>query len=397
MKYAKKRNNKKPIACALGVLLSLAPSFCISESAVVDAYADDLNSVEQFLYDLGEQLYISNQDYYDAFIDGSVEIIDNNITGMSVVNSTINTYYQNLLSAISTNSEMSSGGSTYTGFYRTVNGGPIYSGQIYLKQSVAKGQGRTLCVTSEHFNMVVYYEWVGAEAQAANPDLNMYSQIVGNYYTYYFGNPTNYGAVVRWYDSSNYLSGSGSTSISKNSNGNVGVRFGTSSNIPTITEGSTGGANGRGYLGSGYIGDLPQLGEPMTKANAINYYNDLVHYLQDTYPDVPTTQIPFPTGYDPYNPEYPSPTDNYIGIPAEWTIENPQLPTSPTINFNKYSPDLSTLNPLDTLANYTDVVEGISFWWTLFEVASSKMHIFEFFMIFLGLAVAGYILWYLGS
>lgn len=394
MKYTKKRNNKKPLACALGVLLALAPSFCIYDSAVVEVYAEDTSAVEQFVNDLSAALAIANDDYAEFIENQDANEWAVSHASSAAVNSLINTYYQNLKWAIDSNSEISPHGSTYSGYYTVDGGSTYYTGVIVTGATISPGG--TSIVRSRHFNFIISYS-------STAPDFNpssvlIYSDITPSGYAYYGKNSGSNSCFYRMYDSLGFFTGDASVyAVGNEVNYKILAGVNTSLSVPNHNSGSTFSRNGKTWLGSGFIGDLPQLGESLTIANSIDYYNVLVDYLQDTYPDVPTTQIPYPTGYDPYNPEYPSPTDNYIGIPAEWTIENPQLPTSPTINFNKYSPDLSTLNPLDTLANYTDVVEGISFWWTLFEVATSKMHIFEFFMIFLGLAVAGYILWYLGS
>lgn len=86
-----------------------------------------------------------------------------------------------------------------------------------------------------------------------------------------------------------------------------------------------------------------------------SFYN----YVATNYPDYiylvpePVTPTESPT-YDD--------GDIVSGIPRDWTITNPQIPTSPVLALDTPDGDITDLTPGDTFSNYTS---GVGFWWAL--------------------------------
>lgn len=92
----------------------------------------------------------------------------------------------------------------------------------------------------------------------------------------------------------------------------------------------------------------------------------------------------------PFEPIYP--TGEYVtGIPKEWTVENPVLPTSPQMSIDV--PDAS-LPDLSGLSQYTD---GVGFWWSLTGWIMDTFGIREIVLLLIGLGVFAFLLYRLGA
>lgn len=123
-------------------------------------------------------------------------------------------------------------------------------------------------------------------------------------------------------------------------------------------------------LPAGYIdSDYPQI--------LIDWVNE--NYPEYTYlfPDVP--------------PEPIYPTDFVTGIPKDWTVENPPLPTSPQMDID--IPD-ATLPDLSGLIEYTD---GVGFWWALTGHIMDVFGIRTIVLLLIGIGVFAFVIYRLGA
>lgn len=123
--------------------------------------------------------------------------------------------------------------------------------------------------------------------------------------------------------------------------------------------------------------------------NPWTYIQDSVKpYFQTNYPE---TEPYLPD--DPWQPIYPT-GETLVGIPKEWTVENPQLPTSPEIDFDPGSVDLTLYDPVTPIV---DNLESLDFWWWLTENVLDCLHLGVYVGVFVSLGIVWYILWALGK
>lgn len=136
-------------------------------------------------------------------------------------------------------------------------------------------------------------------------------------------------------------------------------------------------------LGGVCITNLPSW--DITPDTFNTYITDTLNpYLLREYPGTDT--LIYAPEADPIYP-----TGDYVGIPKEWTIENPVLPTSPQMDIDV--PDAS-LPDLSGISQYTD---GVGFWWSLTGWLMDTFGIREIVLLLIGLGVFAFVLYRLGA
>lgn len=385
MQYKKKRDNKKPLAVALGVILALAPGAVIVDNLEpVPVYADagelagltDYLNAGMALDESGAPSVVWGINGYAAYASGLWairECLRHPITG--------NEFTVASLSSIS--------------------GKFIYNGVLYPCISIAVASGN-----------YAYDE--GAFILFESPPFNITFQVYpadqSTEYTYYISGGINNQLLT--ITTSRYL-GDSIASF----RGTLDLRGGNAFDqyLRTVNSGSRYAYNfyiqyGSGipevnpalglsyYLGNGVSTDRHAIaGEgvrstfpggadtPVTLDYIQNVYNP---WYIETYPELE------PYIYAPYSPEFPDPSDAYPGIPKDWTIKNPQLPTSPSIGLNAYKPDLSEMNPSESIMEYDS---GFDFWWWLTNQALTHTNTKTIVLLAILLGLVGYLLWHLGG
>lgn len=163
------------------------------------------------------------------------------------------------------------------------------------------------------------------------------------------------------------------------------------------------------YVTSGYYSEHPGRfiggmlkdpnGQPISnttqqfiRATVSNSFPDFVDALKDDlYTNFPTYIID-EIWIEPDTPIQPIyPTDFVTGIPKDWTVENPPLPTSPQIDIDV--PD-ATLPDLSGLTEYTD---GVGFWWALTGHIMDVFGIRTIVLLLIGIGVFAFVIYRLGA
>ena len=97
---------------------------------------------------------------------------------------------------------------------------------------------------------------------------------------------------------------------------------------------------------------------------------------------------------EPPQPESQYATDDIVpGIPKDWTIINPELPTAPHFEINVPDADFSVLDVSETIAQY---VIPIGFWFTLLDQTLDALHLKVILYVALAFGLLIYIVWKLG-
>ena len=109
----------------------------------------------------------------------------------------------------------------------------------------------------------------------------------------------------------------------------------------------------------------------------VEYYPEYIYLLPEPQPDPPQ--------YD---------TDVVTGIPKEWTITNPQLPTSPHLDLTIPEGDFQAIDPGDT---FTGFASGVGFWWSMVNEILTTFHIKTLALALLAVAVAIFALYKIGG
>ena len=143
-----------------------------------------------------------------------------------------------------------------------------------------------------------------------------------------------------------------------------------------------------GYLGTSrpdLIGNAIQVQLPAGTIDS-SYPQILIQWVNDTYPEY--TYL-FPDV--PPEPIYP--TDFVTGIPKDWTIENPPLPTSPNVSLSPRDADFSVIDPSEAVAQNATAFD---FWWWLTDRILTYTDMKNIVVLFVGLGAVSYILWRIG-
>lgn len=116
--------------------------------------------------------------------------------------------------------------------------------------------------------------------------------------------------------------------------------------------------------------------------------NVLRPYIEVHYPDY-VYLLP-----EPPQPESQYATDDIVpGIPKDWTVINPELPTAPHFEINVPDADFSVLDVSETIAQY---VIPIGFWFTLLDQTLDALHLKVILYVALAFGLLIYIVWKLG-
>lgn len=386
MHYKKKRDNKKPLAVALGVILALAPGAVIIDNLEpVPVYAD----AGEFA---GLQDYINNVFAVDSSGNPSALFDLQGFTAYLAALWTVNQCLQNPIYSEP----------VLVSSFNTVSGEFIHNGSRYTcitgfpsETSTSLSDGGFVCAESPLFNIHLSF--------APNDGLShtySVSQTMANTSTYVIGSwsfqrtDSSGNLHLTFHGSGNGILEDAEISPSVG-NTSFQIRYTFSSNLPVIPSGASvfdylvRVRSNATYLPIAGNGIRPYLPDSDSSYASLDYISNVLNpYYINEYPDIE------PYVYVPYSPEFPDPSDAYPGIPKDWTIKNPQLPTSPQIGFNAYNVDTSDFDVSATLTEYTD---GFGFWWWLtgkcLDVTNTKGIVIA--AIILGLV--GFILWRLGG
>lgn len=389
MQYKKKRDNKKPLAVALGVILVLAPGAVI---------IDNLEPVPVYA-DAGELAGLTD------FLDAGMAV---DSSGVPSAAWNLNGYaaYTSGLWAIRECLKHPIEGTTWTlSSCASVSGKYYLYNQLYPCISVCVSGGK-YAPDEGSFNLFqspkfsITYQVFHNDQSYRDFDLSfsIYSSSGSTYVTTRAKNAPNESGTIGSFRGAvafrcsggvfddyvlNYTTGS-TVTVSRN------LKY--SSNIPVLdpSQGLSyylqAGTNSHAIAGDWVRGTFPGSADtPIT-----------LDYIQDVYNPWYVEQYPElePYIYAPYSPEFPDPSDAYPGIPKEWTIKNPQLPTSPSIGLNAYKPDLSEMNPSESIMEYDS---GFDFWWWLTNQALTHTNTKTIVLLAILLGLVGYLLWHLGG
>lgn len=98
---------------------------------------------------------------------------------------------------------------------------------------------------------------------------------------------------------------------------------------------------------------------------------------------------------EPPQPESQYATDDIVpGIPKDWTIINPELPTSPHLDLTIPEGDFQAIDPGDT---FTGFASGVGFWWSMVNEILTTFHIKTLALALLAVAVAIFALYKIGG
>lgn len=148
-----------------------------------------------------------------------------------------------------------------------------------------------------------------------------------------------------------------------------------------------------GFIGSNVIsltasGSLPS--GTLDCADPSLYINNILRpYVQINYPD-----------YVYLLPEAPQPSSEYAtddivpGIPKDWTIINPELPTSPHLDLTIPEGDFQAIDPGDT---FTGFASGVGFWWAMVNTILTTFEIKTLALALLAVAVAIFAMYKIGG
>ena len=124
-------------------------------------------------------------------------------------------------------------------------------------------------------------------------------------------------------------------------------------------------------------------------SNPMLYIDSVLRpYVEINYPDY-VYLLPEP---EPEPPQYD--TDVVTGIPKEWTITNPQLPTSPHFELTVPDGDFDDIDPGDTFTGFSS---GVGFWWAMVNQILTTFHIKALALALLAVAVAIFALYKIGG
>lgn len=98
---------------------------------------------------------------------------------------------------------------------------------------------------------------------------------------------------------------------------------------------------------------------------------------------------------EPPQPESQYATDDIVpGIPKDWTIINPELPTSPHLDLTIPEGDFQAIDPGDT---FTGFASGVGFWWAMVNTILNTFQIKTLALALLAVAVAIFAMYKIGG
>lgn len=355
--FKKHINHKKIIACALGVILGLAPVPSLLSAVTVHAEESAQNR-NSFMQALNDALYDLNFTAGEILED--VDIYANTqARAMMEVLGAQNAFMQYLQwqKASEIESNMS-GFSYYSGVYKVLGqGDTLYASNLYEfnRNDMIVARGAHFAINVRFFRATTGYEEFIFTSTSQNNRLGAtLSPADGG---------VNYNWAARFTDENGFF-----TDYSRNNLGAAALSFGVAFNaasIPTLTEGTT-ITSGMTLSGGFALKSLPS-GE-MKYAEPWEYYNNtLLPELQDLN------------------------SPQYIAFPNGFDSDAVTLPTSPHIGLNAEKGNLSDLN-LD-LEPYSS---GFDFWWWLTDSVLTDLHLRTVVLLLIALGSVGFIVWKVG-
>lgn len=149
-----------------------------------------------------------------------------------------------------------------------------------------------------------------------------------------------------------------------------------------------GGSSRPAILGNTVYSRLPS--GDLDLADPMPYYNTVLRpYIVENYPEYIYLLPQVPESSSEYA------TDDIVpGIPKDWTIINPELPTSPHLDLTIPDGDFQAIDPGDT---FTGFASGVGFWWSMVNEFLNTFHIKTLALALLAVAVAIFALYKIGG
>lgn len=278
--------------------------------------------------------------------------------------------------------------SVYTGYYRTASGAEPKMGAVLTGGSLvySADSGGFVFALSDDFRLKI----LGDSGAIPQFSMQYSSYSVSGILAFYWASP--YTATII----NDYPSGliSGSYTVPQpGSSRSIMCSLsysGTAADLYAVSLSQLFGRIGNDVrtpiLHSGAVhGNFPP--GTLDPANPDVYVQEVLRpYVETNYPD-----IVYLLPDKPWEPQYPSET--IVGIPKDWTIENPQLPTAPDLTIEIPTADFDSIDPVEHLEPFTD---GMGFWWALTSWLLDVTHTKSFVILALIVGVIGFVIWRLG-
>lgn len=150
------------------------------------------------------------------------------------------------------------------------------------------------------------------------------------------------------------------------------------------------------FNGDAIMGDVDSTTPVPLPSGTINFA-DLDSYVQGPFREYVTQYYPdyiyLLPDPEPEPPQYA--TDDIVpGIPKEWTIINPELPTSPHLDLTIPDGEFQDIDPGETFTGFSS---GVGFWWAMVNEILNTFHIKTLALALLAVAVAIFALYKIGG
>lgn len=382
--------------------VTLSLSFCLALSFVfvcfhpVDAYADDNYTGSSAWQDWLTYWHSSLNVAVDDVSDGAFDADDlYKLRALQYAYGSM--LYQQAATAMVTPDNFIPAGTIESGWY--YRGGIAHTVTCFYygqnSDPVNVSGGRVAFASADDFTIAVDY--------TPKPNISYPAFLTMNFYGYYY--------IAS--NSSLTFTGTNCTGIMSNydfvdSQQCYVSRIATYDTIITMDETTLSSSY---FVTSGYYSDRPARliggmlknpnGQPISnttqqfiRATVSNSFPDFVDALKEdlysTYPSYIIDEI----WIDPDTPIEPIyPTDFVTGIPRDWTIENPPLPTSPNVSLSPRDADFSIIDPSEAVAQNSSAFD---FWWWLTDRILTYTDMKNIVVLFVGLGAVSYVLWRIG-
>ena len=385
-------NIRRGAAGVLGFLFALAPvPYMINQATITASAADVQSTLDQWAEDI-EESYAYWMDKYLTAPAQESALYYPYVSACLAWKSSVE-----LVSAevalFNEDSSIPSGRAFFGWFYYN---NQLYSGTLFLygstsgRQPISANVDRVVLFSSD---LTSVYGSVTNTIPTNN--MSVFSWIGSSGAPSFTGVFNSSGSNIRWgaiADTANIF-----TPISNLNQDYVNFRA-PSPTTPTI---SSSNLSSYFYTGSSIVPIIGSLtGETydytVTVPDAPNTVSGVSSAIYDSlsvsFPKI--TEIWFEPDVTP-EPIYPS--EFVTGIPKEWTVENPQIPTADDIEFNNYEQDLNEFHPIQQIKETVDIVKAMDFWWWLTEKTMDALNLKIFYVIFLTIGVLIFICWVIGQ
>lgn len=220
----------------------------------------------------------------------------------------------------------------------------------------------------------------GIDLRVTLPQNSSYSMTLNNYSSY---------STVQVAGSAYYVNSASSELLISDADRPFGqFNFYDSGSPPLLTDYLEYYVNGQPIMKRLGTSTLPSgLFDP---ANPDSYINNVYRpWVVENYPE-----------YVYLLPQEPEPSSEYAtddivpGIPKDWTIINPELPTSPHLELTIPEGDFQSIDPGDTFTGFTT---GVGFWWSMVNELLNTFHIKALALALLAVAVAIFAMYKIGG